>query len=310
MTPEDMKQAFPNAIMNVGDNDERVVVLVGDIGHFALKPFAEKCPGRYYNIGILEPTIVSMAAGLSAKGFYPVVHTITPFITERSLEQVKLDFCYQGLGGNLICVGSAFDYSTLGSTHHAYNDMATIGSIPGTEIIYPASPFELEELFKQTYNNGNLTYMRMARHPHGVEFDKIEFGKGIMVRKGSDITLIATGPQLKTVLDAAEQLDKNGVNSEVLYFHTVKPFDSDLVVESVSKTKAALVVEEHISIGGLEHYVRMSLNNRFKYILKSLCIPQEFLRHYGTYDEHCEAMGFTVENVCSLSNKILVEKLL
>ena len=105
-------------VLAVGANDPNLVVLVGDINHGILQPFAAACPGRFYNVGILEPTIMSMAAGLARIGLLPVVHTIAPFLIERSFEQIKHDFCYHGLHGNLITVGSAFDYAVLGCTHH------------------------------------------------------------------------------------------------------------------------------------------------------------------------------------------------
>src|SRR3989338_7123572 len=113
---KELRQEFADTLLEVGKADEDLVVLVGDISHFKLVPFAKECPGRYYNIGICEPTMVNMAAGLSLLGFHPVVHTIAPFIVERSYEQIKLDFGYQKLVLNIMTVGSAFDYSTLGCT--------------------------------------------------------------------------------------------------------------------------------------------------------------------------------------------------
>jgi transketolase len=94
------RQQFADTMLNVGKENQSLVVMVGDIGHGILKPFAEACQGRYYNVGILEPTMVSMAAGLAASGLCPVIHTIAPFLIERSFEQIKLDFCYHKLPGN------------------------------------------------------------------------------------------------------------------------------------------------------------------------------------------------------------------
>src|SRR3989338_8781678 len=127
-----LRDTFTNTLHQVGKEDPNLVVLVGDISHFRLLNFAKDCPGQYYNIGICEPTIVNIAAGLSKVGFHPVVHTISPFIVERSFEQLKLDFGYQKLGGNIVTVGSAFDYSSLGCTHHCYNDFALIKTLQGS----------------------------------------------------------------------------------------------------------------------------------------------------------------------------------
>ena len=142
-----LRSAFADTMLEVGVSDPELVVLVGDISHFILQPFAEACRGRYYNVGICEQTIVSMASGLAHTGFKPVVHTISPFIIERAFEQIKLDFCYQELGGNLITVGSAFDYTTLGCSHYCYDDFALIKSLPKSQIVYPAMPNEFKKLF-------------------------------------------------------------------------------------------------------------------------------------------------------------------
>src|SRR3989338_6703219 len=116
--------------------------------------------------------MVSMAAGLSMQGFIQVVHTIAPFIVERSFEQIKDDFGYQGLGVNLVTVGSAFDYAALGCTHHCYDDFALLKNISNIEIIYPATPIEFNELFKKTYRNGKITYFRLPAAAHSEVFKR------------------------------------------------------------------------------------------------------------------------------------------
>ena len=219
-----MRKTFADTMLEVGQEDQNLTVLTGDIGHFALQPFAKACPGRFYNVGILEPTIISMAAGLASVNLYPVVHTIAPFIIERGFEQIKLDFCYQNLGGTLISVGSAFDYAQLGCTHHCYDDFALIKSLPNTEIIYSAMPNEFNLIFKQSYRNDKLTYFRLpgTKHEQIISDENIILGKGIRLKSGRDITLIGAGPQLKTVMDTIPLLIDKGVDAEVLYFPTVK----------------------------------------------------------------------------------------
>ncbi len=139
---KNMRQEFADTMLEVGTRDEELVVVVGDISHGILQSFAKACPERYFNIGILEPTMMSLGAGMAKVGLKPVLHTIAPFIIERSFEQIKLDFCYHQLGGNIISVGSAFDYSNLGCTHHCYSDFALLKTLPNTEVLYPASALE------------------------------------------------------------------------------------------------------------------------------------------------------------------------
>jgi len=296
---KEMRQEFADTLIEVGKVDNNLVVLVGDISHFRLLPFSAACPGRYYNVGICEPTIVNMAAGLSMLGFYPVVHTIAPFIVERSYEQIKLDFCYQKLGVNIITVGSAFDYSTLGCTHHCYTDFALLKPLPDTQIFFPASPMELNILFKQTYNNKMVSYFRVPKCSHDYIFkpNQLVAGKGIKIKDGKDVTIIVTGPHLKTALNAAEYLQKEGCDIEVLYMHTIKPFDAELVINSLHKTKKALVIEEHSCYGGIgDEVIRVAgCISGVKYSFIS--ISGDFIRDYGSYEDLCETLGFTVNGI-------------
>jgi len=143
-----LRQEFADTMLEIGQIDPRLVVMVGDISHGILRPFAVKCPDRYYNIGICEPTIVNMAAGLSLTGLNPVVHTIAPFIIERAYEQIKLDFGYQQLGINLISVGGAFDYAKLGCSHHCYTDVSLMKHFKNSQVFVPGSAIEFNTLFK------------------------------------------------------------------------------------------------------------------------------------------------------------------
>lgn len=294
-----LRNTFINTVHEVGLEDESLVVLVGDISHFRFQPFAKDCPGRYYNVGICENTILSMASGLSALGFNPVVHTIAPFLIERSFEQIKLDFGYQKLGVNILTVGSAFDYTDLGCTHHCYGDFAMIKTIPGSQMIYPVSDVEFSKLFRQTYNNGKLTVFRIPQYSHDFEFkpEEIEFGKAIVVKEGKDLTIVATGPHLKTAMDSVNELEKIGLSPEIVYIHTIKPFDAELVNKSLTKTKKCLVIEEHSMYGGVfDDVLRASKDiNGIKYA--SINIGDAFIREYGTYDQCCKRLGFSVQGI-------------
>lgn len=294
-----MRQQFTDTMLKVGQEDPNLVMLVGDISHFILQPFAKACPGRYYNIGICEPTIVTMAAGLAKMGFYPVVHTIAPFIIERSFEHIKLDFCYQQLGGNLVTVGSAFDYSGLGCTHHCYNDFALLKTLPGAQITYPACPVEFDALFRQAYRNGELTLFRVPAQQHDEDFTAkdIQFGRGIKVADGSNLTIIVTGPQLGNALAARDALSEMGWDTEILYLHTIRPLDTGLIRASLSKTQRVLVVEEHTRSGGLGDEVLRETRDIPNVKYAFLSIPDIFVTEYGSYQKHCDSLGLNREGV-------------
>ncbi|NQU67568.1 MAG: hypothetical protein HQ510_06465 [Candidatus Marinimicrobia bacterium] len=302
-----MRQTFAKEMLNVGQIDDRLVVLVGDISHFALQAFAKACPGRFYNVGICEPTIISIASGLSHAGFYPVVHTIAPFLIERGFEQIKLDFCYQELGGNLISVGSAFDYSGLGVSHYCYNDVALIKSLPGTQIVCPAMPNEFTTIFGMTYHNSNLTYFRLPEVKHGfnISDDKIELGKAIKLRDGEDITIIAFGPQLKTVVQCETMLRNLGIDFELIYIHTIKPFDVKTISDSAQKTGKVLAIEEHSMYGGGCDEVMRVVGNLMGVNAKYISIPNYFVHGYGKIEDHYEYLGFTSQNVLNYCKQLL-----
>lgn len=299
------RQQFADTMLEVGEHDASLVVMVGDIGHGMFKPFAAAYPNRYYNIGILEPTMISLGAGLAATGLRPVIHTIAPFIIERSFEQLKLDFCYHQLPGNIVTVGSAFDYSNLGCTHHCYGDFALLKTLPNTEICYPSSGIEFDQLFKQSYQNNKLTIFRIAGSSHGVNFkaQDIVFGKGILVKGGQDITLIATGPHLKTALKASTALFAKGVNAEIIYIHTIRPLDVQLVKDSIKKTKKVVVIEEHMRSGGLGDDVLREVYDIPDLKFQSISIPDKFVTGYGTYEQLCDSIGLSAEAIISAVEK-------
>lgn len=302
MSEKQVRQQFADTMLAVGQEDPDLVVMVGDISHGILQPFAKACPGRYYNVGILEPTMMSMGAGLARVGLYPVIHTIAPFLIERAFEQIKLDFCYHRLHGNIVTIGSAFDYAYLGCTHHCYGDFALLKTLQGVQITYPSTPVEFDALFRQAYRNEAVTVYRVPGSQHGVSFNTgdIQFGKGIKVADGRDVTLIATGPQLKTALGAREILAGRGCDAEVLYMHTIRPLDEEIIRASVAKTKHVVVIEEHMRSGGLGDEVLRATRSLPIVRYASASIPDMFMRAYGSYEDHCEMVGLTPDGVATL----------
>lgn len=307
VTTKSMRQEFADTMLNIGKRDKRLVVLIGDISHHILQPFAAGCPGRFFNIGICEPATVNMAAGLAKTGLYPVVHTIAPFIVERSFEQIKLDFGYQKLGVNLVAVGSAFDYAALGVTHHCYDDFALLKNVENSQIFYPASPIEFKALFKQTYRNGLVSYFRLPEMQHGVVFSEKEItaGRGILVKRGKDITVVAVGSQLRTAMSASEALAEKNISVEIIYLHTIKPLDEKLIRSSLRKTHRCLAIEEHSMYGGIADDIRRITNNIDHVECRSINLGDSFIHEYGTYEQHCQRLGLTAENLVGQSLKLL-----
>jgi len=300
-----MRESFANLMLEIGAVDERVVVLVGDISHGILQPFARDFPDRYYNIGICEPTIVNMSAGLSRVGLIPVVHTIAPFLIERSYEQIKLDFGYQKRGLNLVSVGGAFDYSQLGCSHHCYTDVSLISHIEGSQVFVPGSSQELVALFKQAYTYSRVNYFKLTEFPHSIDTDafNIQVGKGIRVREGQDITIATTGAQLQTAVQAADALENQGISLEIMYFPTMKPFDHEILRQSVIKTQSLITLEALSSQDGLFNLALQSSVGVPNLRVRQLAI-NGFVHGYGTYNELCSVAGLTVSDVIDAVHEV------
>jgi|SRR3990167_9076330 len=277
-----MRNQFAQTVETVAAQDEKLVLVLGDIGVFSMRNFQQRFPDRFFNIGILEQAMVSIAAGMAQQGLHPVVHSISPFIVERAYEQIKDDLCYQKLGANLVTVGAAYDYVPDGPTHHNYEDFAVLRVLPGMEVVCPGSAAEFDSLFKQTYNNGHPTYFRLSATNSGVSFppDQIVFGKGIQVKTGNKLLIFVTGPRLKNVLEAVGSDD-----IDVVYFHTLKPFDAELARERARKVENIICVEEHSVSGGFGSLVAETVGDIPGVTVRRMGIPDRFQTAYGSFEE-------------------------
>jgi len=257
-------------------SDDRSVLLLGDIGVFGFREELKNIPNRAYNIGILEQSTIGLAAGMSKQGMIPFVHTIAPFIVERSLEQLKVDFGYQELNGNFISVGGSYDYAALGCTHHCPADISLLSTIPNMEILIPGSSSEFDTLVKQTYANGNPTYTRISEHEHG-QIIPVNFGKANILKKGRLATVVCFGPMLKSVYEATLDLDVT-----LLYYSTIFPFDSKVLLDNFNET---IIVCEPFYEGSVNHLIDSSLEGK-RYRKSNIGVPRKFLTNYGTKEDH------------------------
>lgn len=278
-----MRKQFKETVMALAEDDNKIVLIFGDVSVYLFNDFRGKYPERFFNMGICENTLISVAAGLSSQGFFPFVHTITPFITERSFEQIKLDMCYNQFGGNVASAGASFDYAWDGATHHAYTDLAILRLLPNIEVIQPGSRKELNVLLRSQYNNGKTTYYRLSDHPHEVDLT-VRFGKGVILKdNASKLTVMTAGPILANVLKACEDLDVN-----LIYFHTIKPIDKDLIMQY--RHTNILVI--HDAFGLYESICEVAGLSAVYHGL-----PDEFCSWYGTVQDIRKNLGLDVASI-------------
>jgi transketolase len=278
-----MRQKFRDVCLELAEIDEKIVLVFGDISVFLFNAFSKRYPDRFINAGICESTLISLSGGLSSQGYYPFVHSINPFLTTRSLEQIKLDMCYNGFGGNIVTCGASFDYAWDGATHHSYSELAELRLLPDIEVMQPGNAFEFETLLKSQYKNGVTSYFRTSDVQHN-EIHEVSFGKGIVIKNSNaSVTVVTSGPILKNVLLASEDLPVN-----IVYFHTLKPFDYELL-ENFRKTKLLVVQDAH---GLYEAVCQLSDIH-----VKCHGLPDKFLTYYGRSEDISAEINLDPEGI-------------
>ncbi len=291
-----MRQQMIRTVSNIIRSDDKTALLLVDIGVWGFKDVLNQYPQRALNVGIFESGMISVAAGMSLRGITPIIYGISPFIVERGLEQIKLDFCYQKVGGNFITVGSSYDFSKLGASHHCPGDVGILKMIPNLDIICPGTASQFDALFSKTYNNGKANYFRLSDYANKYDCE-VEYGRAKVIKSGRKATIIAVSTMLDIVLDACENEDVT-----ILYYTTISPFDKNSLVENCPSGKI-LLCEPYYSGGIATDILRTFADRQIQ--MDFLGVPNEFIVNYGKKQEHDINFGFTTENV-----KYKLEKLI
>jgi transketolase len=284
-----MREQAMTTVVDLFRRDEDVAVIMADISLDYLSPAVEHDPRRAINVGIMEQSAVGVAAGFALEGYHPIVHTLAPFLAERPLEQIKLDFGYQGLGGLFISAGASYDYGESGGTHHAGGDVQVLGSIPRMEVLVPGSGAETDALVRATYANGKPTYLRTSTAENTAPVE-IAPGGLTVVQRGRALTVIAAGPFLSRTLEALA-----GIDATVLYATTLVPLDAATVAREAAPA-AEIVLVEPVYEGTTAAHVSAALAHRPTRLL-SIGVPRRFLKRYGTAAQHDADLGLDVRGI-------------
>ena len=282
-----MRKQFSETIELLFKKNSKLVLLLGDIGVFAFRNLMKKFPKRAINIGILEQSTISFAAGIAKQGFIPIVHTIAPFIVARAFEQLKIDFGYQKLSGNFVGVGGSYDYAALGCTHHAPEDINLLKNIPGMQIVVPGNSLEFKRLFTQSYNNKSPTYYRLSSEENTYKLNA-RFGKAKIIQKGQKATVIAVGPVLNYLMPFIKKHDVN-----LIYYTTIRPFDKKIL--NKIKNKKFLIIEPFYFGSIINELLEINKDNAI--IIRSINIPYKFLNKYGKKRDHDKKLGFDIKEI-------------
>lgn len=251
---DSLREAFGRALTGLADQYPNVVVLDGDVaGGTGMHHFRNAYPDRFFQFGIAEQNMMSVAGGLASTGLLPVVTTFAVFCL-RAYEQARLSIAYSQRNVKIVASHPGLDVGPDGGSAQAMEDLAAFRAIPGMTVISPADPLEMELATRAILDYDGPVYMRtgrsVARRIHD-ENHCFEIGKGSLLRDGRDVSIVACGVEVARALDAAELLAQEGISARVVNMSTIKPIDSDLIAECVRKTGAIVTAEDHNIFGGL-----------------------------------------------------------
>ncbi len=250
------REAYGEMLAELGETYPNLVVLDADLAAATKTSiFKKKFPERHIDCGIAEANMMGMAAGLSLVGKIPVASTFAMFAAGRAFEQVRNSIGYPHLNVKIGATHAGITVGEDGATHQCNEDIALMRTIPGMVILNPADAVEARACVKAAIEHEGPVYMRFGRSAVPVINDRpdytFEMGKGVVLREGTDVTIVATGILVNSALEAAEKLAAEGVSAEVINIHTIKPLDTELIVKSAKKTGKVVTAEEHSVIGGL-----------------------------------------------------------
>ena len=249
-----MRNEFLEATIKLAKNDKDVVLLTADLGFGVFEEYENMFPNQYFNVGVAEQSMTSIATGLAMEGKRVITYSIGNFPTLRCLEQIRNDACYHEANITIVASGGGFSYGALGMSHHATEDLSILRALPGVKVVAPCTPWEAGKAITALVNDNGVGYLRLDKsfaNETLKETSPFLFEKSRRHREGRDITIIATGGILKEALKAADFLEKKNIKIRVVGMHTIKPLDVEEVKLAAIETRGIITLEENNYLGGL-----------------------------------------------------------
>lgn len=304
-----MRNTFADTFYQLGKNDPRLCVVVADISPAgSIQKFREEFPTRFINTGVAEQIMIGLCAGMSLRGLKPFAYTIATFTLFRPFEMVRDDLCYQNLPVTVVGIGGGVTYNTLGSTHHAQEDVAIASAIPNMSVIAPCDPDEVRSatVWCATQERGPV-YLRLAKAGEPVltkdALTPWEFGKIRYLERGEDVCILAYGSIVKMAVEIAAALKSHGKTVSVVSVHTVKPLDVEGIAAALGRHKQVIVIEEMVPHGGLGSRVKeIAWDRRAQCRLDAFSLQDAFHHVYGSHDDLLAAHGLTRETILARIN--------
>lgn len=249
-----MRDIFIKRLCELAEQDDRIMLITGDLGFKVLDEYRDRFPQQFLNAGIAEQNMTAIATGMALEGYTVFTYSIANFTFMRCLEQIRNDAAYHDCNVNVVSVGAGFSYGALGISHHATEDLSIMRSLPNVTVASPCDDWEAAEITSAIAREPGVSYLRLDKSSAGntrQPDETFEFGKARVIRDGGDVTLAATGGILEEVLAAANELEQMGISCRVISVHTLKPLDMEAFLRASAETGGLITVEEHTIDGGL-----------------------------------------------------------
>jgi transketolase len=304
-----IRETYGKYLANLGERDSNIVVLEADLGKSTRSIlFKEKFPERYFDVGIAEQNMASIAAGLALCGKMPYINSFAVFVSGRAFDQIRGSICIPNI--NVRIAGSSCGLSDYadGKTHQSLEDMAIMRSLPNMTVLCPMDSVEIEKMMESLEHWKGPAYIRINRNELPIlypEEDEYHIGKILQLRDGSDVALFACGSMVKRSLDAAEKLASEGIQARVLNVSTLKPLDREAVIKFSSGTKAIVTAEEHTIYGGLGSAIAEALRSERHAPIDFIGIDNKFGRSARNYEEILKEYGLTAEEIVKTIHRLL-----
>jgi len=306
-----IRDAFGEALVDLGYKNDRVVVLDADVSHSTKTiKFEEKFPDRFFNIGVAEANMMNIAAGFATCGFIPFVSTFSFLACLRAGEQIRTSIAYPKLNVKIAAGYGGLSDSYDGTTHQSVCDIAIARSIPNMTVIVVADAKETKQAVSSIAKYEGPVFFRLSRAEVPVIFNenhRFEIGKGNLLKEGSDVTLVATGIMVARALEASYQLEKEGISVRVIEIHTIKPLDKKILTKAAKETGAIVTIEEHSILGGLGSALAELLAKHQPVPLEMVGILDTFAES-GSYEKLLDKYGMGVSNIVEAVEKVLKRK--
>jgi transketolase len=306
-----MRNAFLEELYELATRDERIVFITGDLGFSVVENFMEDLPKQFINAGVAEQNMTGMAAGMALSGKIVFTYSIANFPTLRCLEQIRNDVCYHNANVTIVGIGGGVAYGSLGTTHHATEDLAVMRAMPEMKVIAPGDPLETRAATRFVVAHPGPCYLRLGKagEPIVHKTKKIDFqiGRAITMRDGSDVTLMSTGGMLQTAVGVGNELAGRGIETRVLSMHSLKPLATEAILAAARETRAIATLEEHSVIGGLGSAVAEVLAEAdgVSVPFQRIGFPSAFSPYIGSQDFLRAQHGLTVEQVSERLERML-----